>query len=103
MWVDLADNGEIDIEMEIEGLEWNVCPQATIFPLSDRISYDLNPDIYMHLTWYSRRESRTLRPKEYGVREPSSVFIMSTTGFRMPGTAALANTADQITQSGDVK
>ena len=44
-----------------------------------------------------------LCPKEYGVRVPSWLFIINTTGFNMPGTAAEARTADQMTQSGAVR
>jgi hypothetical protein len=32
-----------------------------------------------------------------------AVFIIRTTGFKIPGTAAEARTADQITQSGEVR
>jgi hypothetical protein len=44
-----------------------------------------------------------LWPNEYGSRVPSRVFIIKTTGFKIPGTAADARTADQITQSGLVR
>lgn len=44
-----------------------------------------------------------LCPKEYGVKTPSRVFVISTTGLSMPGTAADARTADQMTQSGAVR
>ena len=44
-----------------------------------------------------------LWPKEYGVKVPSDFFIISTTGLRIPGTAAEASTADHITQSGAVR
>ena len=44
-----------------------------------------------------------LCPKEYGARVPSRFFLINTTGFKIPGTAAEAKTALQITQSGDVR
>lgn len=45
-----------------------------------------------------------LCPKEYGDRLPSRRdFVISTTGLRIPGTAAEASTADQMTQSGEVR
>jgi hypothetical protein len=50
-----------------------------------------------------RLPSFHLWPNEYDSRVPSRVFIIRTTGFRIPGTAADARTADQITQSGLVR
>jgi hypothetical protein len=38
-----------------------------------------------------------LWPNEYGTSCPPRVFIMSTTGLKMPGTAADVRTADQLT------
>lgn len=50
-----------------------------------------------------RLPSFHLCPNEYGDRLPSRFFFISTTGFKIPGTAADAITALQITQSGDVR
>ncbi|KAI6890046.1 hypothetical protein KC325_g207 [Hortaea werneckii] len=59
MGVDLRDNGEIDIEVQVQTLQ-----------------------------------------RDIGSSLPSRFFLISTTGFKMPGTAADAMTADQMTQSG---
>ena len=38
MWVDLADDAEIDVEVSVESLEWDVRSQAPIFPfMAERI------------------------------------------------------------------
>jgi hypothetical protein len=44
-----------------------------------------------------------LWPNEYGASVPSRFFVINTTGFKIPGTAADASTALQMTQLGDVK
>jgi hypothetical protein len=44
-----------------------------------------------------------LCPKEYGASVPSRFFVIRTTGLRIPGTAADARTALQMTQSGEVR
>jgi len=49
-----------------------------------------------------REPSFHLLPKEKGMSSPDFVFIIRTTGLRIPGTAAEAIVADQITQSGAV-
>ena len=60
-------------------------------------------DYRVRLTIATHLPSFHLCPKEYGVKVPFWLFIISTTGFNIPGTAAEARTADQMTQSGAVR
>ena len=50
-----------------------------------------------------RLPSFHLCPKEYGASVPSRFFVIRTTGFKMPGTAAEASIALHITQLGEVR
>jgi hypothetical protein len=72
----------------------------------------MNESIYLPLNSKLRdcKGTSTLRlpslnrlPQFHGTIFPARVFCIKTTGFKMPGTAADAITADHMTQSGAVK
>lgn len=93
MRVDLGYDGKSNSKMQIQGLERDICPKAMLVQRSTRLDILKGTDLPSFHLW----------PNEYGDRLPSWFFAIITTGFRIPGTAAEASTADQITQSGAVR
>lgn len=87
----------VDIEEQVQTLQGDVDSQRPI----------LEPDRLTKLvsTVRLKRQYRStnLVPQFQGTMSPFDVLVMSTTGLRMPGTAALAMMADQTTQFGAVR
>jgi len=57
-------------------------------------------DTEVKVDTYLNDPSLHLLPQFQGMRFPSLVFCIKTTGFKIPGTAADARSADQMTVSG---
>lgn len=95
MWVDLTDNGEVAIEEQMQALERNVHSQraifmsALVFPWTDFTTWFLGP-----VSSNSSSIAKTI---------DDILTHNSTTGGRMPGTAAEAIQAVKMTQSGAVR
>jgi len=79
------------IEIEIQGLHWDVDPARR-----EEVKVVLEGVANLRLP------SLNLLPQPHGAIVPSFIFCIITTELRIPGTAAEARSALQITQSGAV-
>lgn len=88
----LIPNSFRTIEVEVQRLHWYVDPIGEI---------SVTPILVQDKT-YLKDPSLNLLPQFHGIMVPSRVFCIRTTGFKIPGTAADASSALQMTVSGAV-
>jgi len=104
--VDLGDDGVVDVEEEMEGLEWDVDSTDRKREATERSAKILRRKEISKAQGEEtnlKLPSLNLVPQFQGTISPDLVLFMSTTGLRIPGTAAEAMIAVQIKQSGAVR
>lgn len=93
----------VDVEQQVEALERDVdAERAVLEPAPARRDRKVSRQRFEVRVEEGRRVAHRV-PQFHGTISPLVVLVMSTTGFRMPGTAALAMMADQMTQLGAVR
>ena len=87
----MGNNAPPTVEIEVQRLHWDIDPTRC-----------KHGEAVLEEVANLRLPSLNLLPQLHGVTVPSFIFCNITTELRMPGTAADARSAVQITQSGAV-